>query len=137
MPSENGSGISLYDLIENAATAPVRFPNGKVVQVRYKPDRLTPARLRRIQDDAERGDNDAAPILLAMAEGWDLTGPLSDADGRVIVPAGEPIPFDAAHIDHVPGPILGRILRGVAEHANPEASAPAGPSRGRSFTQGR
>ena len=136
MPSENGS-VSLYDLIENEATATVKFPNGKAFTVRYRPDYFTPARLREMKRRGEEEEADDAEVLTEFVLGWDLAGPLRDEAGVEIVGEGESIPIDPDYVRHVHSGIIARVFRAVMEQISPEAKAPGERSRGRSFTPAR
>lgn len=113
-------GISFADLVERKRTMLIRFANGKTLEVTYRPDKLTPATLRRINEAIADDDELAfARMVCEVVSDWELVGPYAEGT-EVEVPAGEKVPITPEHLAYMPGPYLGHIWNSIAEDANPD-----------------
>jgi hypothetical protein len=125
------TGISFADLVERKRTFEVKFAHGVTLEVSYRPDRLTPAHLKRINEALGADDElSFARLAAEILTEWELTGPFAEGTEQE-VKAGEPVPITEEHLSHIPGPYLNHIWRSIAEDANPDPKA-RNRSRGRS-----
>ena len=120
-------GVSFSSLVENERTAKIDV-NGERLHVIYSPRDLTGPKLekfaRAIADAHEEDDEDAVVYLAAerfcsIVRGWNLEGPLCDADGNEVVGLGDPVPCTVEYVRHVPGPVLDYLTERLIEDCRP------------------
>lgn len=118
---------SLKDLLPETRTLTVdlgRRVDGEA-RVTYKPKLISFATDFSDEEENEGDDGLASPLATYVCDlltEWDFTGELKHAKtGDVLVPEGQPIPFDPEIVQHIPFPIVSGLLSGItqAEAANP------------------
>ena len=70
--------------------------------------------------DSELDALRAASTMCYYLKSWDVTGELTDYQGKVLVEEGELVPLDPRITQYMPTPVVGEIMRKLTEEVFPD-----------------